>query len=100
MHTSRLPCARHLYQTWRHLDFFQHQAFLHVRTPRIKCSDCGVKLINVRWVRPGSGFMLLFEALAMTLMTAMPVAAASRLIAEHDTKIWRVLHHWVEPPKV
>ena len=32
----------------------------------------------------------------MTLMTAMPVAAAARLIKEHDTRMWRVLHHWVE----
>ncbi len=32
---------------WRHLDFFQHQAFLHARTPRIDCPDCGVKLAHV-----------------------------------------------------
>ena len=32
----------------------------------------------------------------MTLMTAMPVAAAARLVGEHDTRMWRVLHHWVE----
>ena len=83
-------------QTWRHLDFFQHQAFLHSRTPRITCPDCGVKQITVPWARPGSGFTLLFEALAMALMTAMPVATAARLIGEHDTKMWRVLHHWVE----
>jgi transposase len=83
-------------QTWRHLDFFQHQAFLHARVPRITCPDCGVKQIAVPWARPGSGFTLLFEALAMTLMTAMPVAAAARLVGEHDTRMWRVLHHWVE----
>jgi transposase len=83
-------------KTWRHLDFFQHQAFLHARTPRITCPDCGVKQIAVPWARPGSGFTLLFEALAMTLMTAMPVAAAARLVKEHDTKLWRVLHYWVE----
>jgi len=76
--------------------FFQHQAFLHARTPRITCPDCGVKQIAVPWARPGSGFTLLFEALAMTLMTAMPVAAAARLMGEHDTRMWRVLHHWVE----
>ena len=91
-------CAVHdtAMQTWRHLDFFQHQAFLHSRTPRITCPDCGVKQIAVPWARPGSGFTLLFEALAMALMTAMPVATAARLIGEHDTKMWRVLHHWVE----
>jgi transposase len=83
-------------QEWRHLDFFQHQAFLHARTPRIACPDCGVKQIAVPWARPGSGFTLLFEALAMTLMKAMPVAAAARLMGEHDTRLWRILHHWVE----
>ena len=83
-------------QEWRHLDFFQHQAYLHARTPRVTCPDCGVKLIAVPWARKGSGFTLLFEALAMTLMTAMPVAAAARLMGEHDTKMWRVLHYWVE----
>jgi transposase len=83
-------------KTWQHLDFFQHQAFLHSRTPRITCPDCGVKQIAVPWARAGSGFTLLFEALAMTLMTAMPVAAAARLVGEHDTRMWRVLHHWVE----
>lgn len=83
-------------QTWRHLDVFQHQAFLHGRTPRVTCPDCGVKQIAVPWARAGSGFTLLFQALAMTLMTAMPVAAAGRLMGEHDTRMWRVLHHWVE----
>jgi transposase len=97
-HCRKADCPVHdtAMQTWRHLDFFQHQAFLHARTPRITCPDCGVKQIAVPWARPGSGFTLLFEALAMTLMTAMPVAAAARLMGEHDTRMWRVLHHWVE----
>ena len=97
-HCAKADCPVHdtQMQTWRHLDFFQHQAFLHARTPRITCPDCGVKQIAVPWARAGSGFTLLFEALAMTLMTAMPVAAAARLMGEHDTRLWRVLHHWVE----
>lgn len=32
----------------------------------------------------------------MTMMTAMPVATVGRLVAERDTKLWRVLHHYVE----
>ena len=83
-------------KTWRHLDFFQHQAFLHARTPRITCSKCGVKLVAVPWARKDSGFTLLFEALAMTLVTAMPVAAAARLVGEHDTRLWRIVQHYVE----
>ena len=83
-------------KTWRHLDFFQHQAFLHARTPRINCTTCGVKQVDVPWARKGSGFSLLFEALAMTLIMHMPVAAAARILGEHDTKLWRVVHHYVE----
>lgn len=64
-------------KTWRHLDVFQHQAFLHARTPRITCSKCGVRQVEVPWARPCSGFTLLFEALAMTLVRHMPVSAAA-----------------------
>ena len=83
-------------KTWRHLDFFQHQAFLHARTPRINCAACGVKQVDVPWARKGSSFSLLFEALAMTLIMHMPVAAAARILGEHDTKLWRLVHHYVE----
>ena len=83
-------------KTWRHLDFFQHQAFLTARVPRITCVKCGVRQVDVPWSRKGSGFTLLFEALAMALVTHMPVAAAARLMGEHDTRIWRVVFHYVE----
>jgi transposase len=81
---------------WRHLNFFQHEAYLHARVPRVTCSGCGVKRVSVPWARDGSGFTLLFEALAMTMMTSMPVAAVGRLMNEHDTRLWRVLHHYVD----
>jgi len=83
-------------QEWRHLDFFQHEAYLHARVPRVKCSGCGVKQVGVPWARSGSGFTLLFEALVLAMSKAMPVAAVARLIREHDTRIWRVVHHYVE----
>ena len=95
---KKADCPTHdtVMKEWRHLDFFQHQAYLAARTPRIKCSDCGVRLVDVPWARPGSGFTLLFEALAMTLVTHMPVAAAARLIGVHDTRLWRIIIHYVE----
>jgi transposase len=83
-------------KTWRHLDFFQHAAYLTARVPRCKCDEHGVKQVPVPWAREGSGFTLLFEALVMTLVQAMPVAAVARIVGEHDTRIWRVLHHYVE----
>jgi DNA-directed RNA polymerase subunit RPC12/RpoP len=36
-------------KTWRHLNFFQHEAYLHVRTPRVRCERCGLKLVDVPW---------------------------------------------------
>ena len=83
-------------KTWRHLDFFQHAAYLTARVPRCKCDNHGVKQVQVPWARPGSGFTLLFEALIMMLVREMPVAVVARLVGEHDSRIWRLVHHHVE----
>ena len=83
-------------KSWRHLNFFQHQAYLHAPDPRVNCSDCGVKNVKLPWTRPGSGFSLLFEALIMMLATDMPVKAIAELLGEHDTRIWRVIRHYVQ----
>src|SRR5208283_1878992 len=78
------------------LNFFQHQAYLTARVPRVRCERCGIKTVNVPWARPDSGFTLLFEALVMTMVSAMPVKAVARMVGEHDTRLWRVVHHYVE----
>jgi transposase len=82
--------------TWRHLNFFQYATYLHARVPRVQCPrECGVKLIDVAWARPDSGFTQLFEAYLMILLREMPVATVAGLVDEHDTRLWRVLHHYV-----
>lgn len=83
-------------KTWRHLDFFQHQAYLTARVPRVRCPEHGVHQVRVPWARPGSGFTLLFEALAMALVAEMPVRAVGELVGEHDTRVWRIVHHYVD----
>jgi transposase len=83
-------------KTWRHLNFFQYEAHLHARVPRVKCPEHGVKLVEAPWARPGSGFTLLFEALVLAMVRQMPVNAVARLVGEHDTRIWRVVHHYVD----
>ncbi len=80
---------------WRHLNFFQHEAYLHAEVPRVRCDEHGVRQVGVPWAREGSGFTLLFEALAMALMREMPVRAAAKILGEHDTRLWRVLMHYV-----
>jgi transposase len=83
-------------KSWRHLDFFQHQAYLSARVPRVACPEHGVRQAVVPWARAGSGFTLLFEALLMALVAEMPVRAVAGLIAEQDTRVWRVVHHYVD----
>ena len=83
-------------RTWRHLDFFQHAAYLTARVPRCNCDEHGIKTVDVPWARKGSGFTLMFEGLIMILVREMPVNAVARLVGEHDTRIWRVLGHHVD----
>jgi transposase len=77
------------------MDFFQYKALLHARLPRVLCPEHGVRQVSVSWARPGSGFTMLFEALALTFAKVMPVAKVAELTREHDTRIWRVLEHHV-----
>lgn len=83
-------------KVWRHLDFFQHKAFLHARVPRANCKIHGALKVVVPWARPSSGFTLLFEVLILTLAKSMPVKAIANLIGEHDTLVWRIIRHHVD----
>ncbi|MHB1433422.1 MAG: transposase [Streptosporangiaceae bacterium] len=82
-------------KTWRHLDFFEHQAYLSARVPRVRCAEHGVHLVNVPWARPGSGLTLLFEVAMLTCAKQMPIAPLAKMAREHDTRIWRVVEHHV-----
>jgi transposase len=78
-------------QRWRHLNFFEHETYLHARVPRVQCATHGVGTVAVPWARAGSGFTLLFEAYVLALVAAMPMAALARLLGENDTRLWRIV---------
>jgi transposase len=82
-------------RTWRHMDFWQHGTYLRAPSPRVRCPTHGTRQAQIPWARSGSGFTLLFEALIMTLVADMPVKAAAEHLHEHDTRLWRVLRHYV-----
>jgi transposase len=63
----------------RHLNFFQHECFLEVRTPRVKLPDGRVVLVEPGWVGKLSGFTLLFEALVLAMAQQMTFAAVAEL---------------------
>jgi transposase len=83
-------------KTWRHLDFFQHECYLHARVPRIKTTNGSIKLIAVPWARSHSGFTLLFEAFAMSLLeNEMPVNKAAVMLKVYPNRIWTVFNYWI-----
>jgi transposase len=81
---------------WRHLDFFQYHCELVAKVPRTWCRKDGVHQVPVPWAREGSGFTLLMEAFMMVLSAEMPVDAMAEVLDEHDTRLWRVVMHYVE----
>jgi len=85
-----------LLRSWRHLDFFQYEAWLHCRVPRVVCSGCGkTTQVSVPWARPGSGFTAMFEALALTLCHDLPVRQVAKLLRCEDKQLWRRIEHYV-----
>ena len=84
-------------RTWRHLNFFEHLTFIEARQPRTQCDKDGVKTATVPWARTGSGFTLLYEAMVVELgRNGLTATAIGRIVGEHDTKVWRILEHYVD----
>ena len=91
------PVHDTLEREWRHLNFFQYQAYLQAKVPRVRCVACGkTTQVPVPWAREGGGFSLLMEALMVTLIKAMPVRQVAQLLAVSDPRIWRILDHYVD----
>jgi len=81
---------------YRHLNFFQHQCLLRVRTPRVKLPDGGVRLIEPEFAGRLAGFTLLYEALILMLAQQMPFAAVARLVGESPYRVQRLCDEYVE----
>jgi transposase len=103
---KRLDCPRcgaadqgvhdRIRRDWRHLDFFQFEAWLHADIPRIGCTACGkTTQVPVPWAREGSGFTLLFEALALTMCQGLPVRQAAQMLRVRDKQLWGRIDHYV-----
>ena len=81
---------------YRHLNFFQHECYLEVRTPRIKLPDGRVVLAEPDWAGKLSGFTLLFEALILAMCRQMPFAAVARLAGESWHRVQAICQRYVD----
>ncbi len=83
-------------RSWRHLNFFQFECYLHAHVPRVDGGPgAGVKRVDVPWARAHSGFSLLMESMMLVLTrSGMTVAEAARTLGEYPQRLWSViLHH-------
>ncbi len=87
-------------KTWRHLNFFEHECYIHARVPRVKLPNGKVKLIQTPWEGMSHGFTLLFEALLMQLCLAMPVDKVASLTRVSDDKLWTMIDRYVSKTRV
>lgn len=95
--TSSQAVHDRLRRSWRHLDFFQFEAWLHCEVPRVACAACGkTTQLPVPWARPGSGFTAAFEALALALCRELPVRQAAALLRCSDKQLWLRIEFYVE----
>lgn len=81
---------------WRHLNFFEHECYLHARVPRLDITDTIKRQVDPPWSGLRNGFTLLFEALVLQLASHMPVHTVSRIVGESDYKIWSLIERYVD----
>jgi len=81
-------------KTWRHLNFFEHECYLHARVPRVKY-DGGIKQVKMPWEGLANGFTLLLEAIIVMMAMSMPVRKISMLMKVSEKKMWRILDKYV-----
>jgi len=83
-------------KTWKHLNFFEHECYLHARVPRVKLENGKVKQIQTPWEGLSNGFTLLFEAFLLQLCQAMPVNKVATITKTSDDKLWNMLEKYVD----
>ena len=83
-------------KTWRHLNFFEHECYIHAKVPRIKPKSGGITMIFPPWSGAVYGFTLLLEAMIIQMCTNMPVHQVGKILKTTDDKLWRVLDCYVK----
>jgi transposase len=87
-------------KTWRHLNFFQYQCYLHAWIPRIDIGDGKVRQVQAPWEGHAAGFTLLLEALMLELVRVMPVHQVCQLLGVYDQKLWKMIKAYTETARV
>ncbi|MBK7373690.1 MAG: ISL3 family transposase [Saprospiraceae bacterium] len=97
---SLCPVHDTVERTWRHVNFFQHDCYVHARVARIRLPDGSVRQVGVLWAMEGSSFTLLFEAMSMLLVKeGMSLSGAGRMVDQDSRVIGRIIERYVDQAK-
>ena len=78
-------------KTWRHLNFFQYQCYLHAWIPRVDLGNGKFRQVQAPWEGHAAGFTLLFEAFILELAKVMPIHNVCQLFGVNDNKLWKMI---------
>ena len=95
-HEGEHPVHDTVTKEYRHLNFFQHECHLRVRTPRVRLPNGSVRLVAADFAGRLSGFTLLFEAPILMLAQQMPFAAVARIVGESAHRVMAVCERYVQ----
>jgi transposase len=83
-------------KTWRHLNFFEHECYLHCKVPRLDLGNGKTRVFDPPFAGLSQGFTLLFEALLLQLCRGMTISEVSRLTKESGHKLWEMLDRYIQ----
>lgn len=90
------PINDHVDRTWRHLNFFQHECYLHARVPRVKNKEGNTLQVDVPWAKPESSFTLLFEAFSLCLLqSGSSLTSAGKVLNVDSRVIGHIVSYYV-----
>ena len=95
-HAGEHPVHDTVTKTYRHLNFFQHECHLRVRTPRVRLPHGAVRQIEPDFAGRLNGFTLLFKALVLMLAQQMPFAAVARIVGESAYRVLALCERYVQ----
>lgn len=90
------PVHETVSKSYRHLNFFQHECELRVRTPRVKLPDGAVRLVVPPFAGRLAGFTLLFEAWVLMLAREMPFAVVGRTVGLTTYRVMALCERYVD----
>ena len=93
-----LACYDHAEERrWRHLDSCQCRTILVACVPRVRCPEHGVRTVSVPWAEGSSRFTILFERLAIDVLTAtQTVTGAMQILRLKWDQTWHIIERAVQ----